>query len=305
MKPLVSVITPYRNAKRFLPGFVDSLQRQTAKDWICIMVDDASSDGGPALLAELVADDLRFQLISNTNPKHWPGPASARNCALARVETEYVAFCDVDDLWHPNKLERQLAFQCTHNLELTVSAYARFIDGQLDQPPQRVVCPPEHVVFRDLFGQNPIPMLTVILSADLARIGFSEVAHEDFLFWLELFKGHPSIRYGCLPEILAFYCIHQRSLSSQKAVMPLWSYRVFRKSGQSRRRSLISLFLWGMDHIFNRVSALRGSVGFRLSIGELLATPPLLLQRRRPRVFQTLVLLHQSFQSHIGHRFPL
>ena len=279
MKPLVSVITPYRNAKRFLPGFVDSLQRQTAEDWTCIMVDDGSSDGGPAFLAELVADDPRFQLMSNTHPKHWPGPASARNCALTRVQTDLVAFCDVDDLWHPEKLERQLNFHRSNHFDLTVSAYARFIDGQIDQPPQRVVCPPTHLVFRDLFGQNPIPMLTVILSADLARIGFSEVAHEDFLFWLELFKGRPSIRYGCLPEILAFYCIHQRSLSSQKAVMPFWAYRVFRNSGQSRHRSLFSLFFWSIDHILNRVLALSGSVGVRLSIGELLVMPPLLLRR--------------------------
>ena len=279
MKPLVSVITPYRNAKRFLPGFVDSLQRQTAEEWTCIMVDDGSSDGGPAFLAELVADDPRFQLIINTNLKHWPGPASARNCALTFVQTDYVAFCDVDDLWHPEKLERQLNFHCSNHFDLTVSAYARFIDGQIDQPPQRVVCPPAELVFRDLFGQNPIPMLTVILSADLARIGFSEVAHEDFLFWLELFKTRPSIRYGCLPEILAFYCIHQRSLSSQKAVMPFWAYRVFRNSGQSRHRSLFSLFFWGIDHILSRVPALSGSVGVGLSIGELLVMPPLHLRR--------------------------
>ena len=57
MKPIVSVITPYRNAKKFLPGFVDSLQRQTAEDWTCI-------------LAELVADDPHFQVIINATPKH-------------------------------------------------------------------------------------------------------------------------------------------------------------------------------------------------------------------------------------------
>ncbi|UPM49209.1 glycosyltransferase [Synechococcus sp. A10-1-5-1] len=279
MNPLVSVITPYRNAKRFLSGFVDSLQCQTSEDWTCIMVDDGSSDGGPSFLAELVADDPRFQLISNTNLRQWPGPASARNCALAHVTTDYVAFCDVDDLWHPQKLERQLAFHCSNNLELTVSAYARFIDGQIDQPPQRVVCPPAQLVSRDLFGHNPIPMLTAILSADLARIGFSEVSHEDFLFWLDLFKARPSIRYGCLPEILAFYCIHPRSLSSQKAAMPFWAYRVFRNSDQSRCRSLFSLFFWVMDHILSRVLALRSSVGARLSIEELLGRPPLLLKR--------------------------
>ena len=278
MKPLVSVITPYRNAQQFLPRFVESLQRQTTKDWICIMVDDGSSDGGPSFLADLVGDDLRFQLITNTNPKHWPGPASARNCALTHVQTDYVAFCDVDDLWHPEKLDRQLSYHCSNNLDLTVSAYARFIDGQTDQPPQRVVCPPPQLVLRDLFGHNPIPMLTVILSADLARIGFSEVVHEDFLFWLDLFKAHPSIRYGCLPEILAFYCIHQRSVSSQKAVMPFWAYRVFRNSGLSHVRSLLSLFFWGIDHVLSRVSAWRSSEGVRFSIRDLLVRPPLHLQ---------------------------
>ena len=275
MKPLVSIITPYRNAKRFLPGFVASLLSQTAQAWICIMVDDGSSDGGTALLGDLVADDYRFLLISNTNPKHGPGPASARNCALALVQTDYVAFCDVDDLWHPDKLQRQLKFHRSNQFDLTVSAYARFIDGQLDQPPQRIVCPPDKLASRDLLGRNPIPMLTVILNADLARIGFSEVAHEDFLFWLELFKAHPSIRYGCLPEILAYYCIHQKSLSSHKAVMPFWAYRVFRNSGQTRSRSVYFLILWGMDHFRGRLLALTGSNCVRIPVRNLLAMPPL------------------------------
>ena len=275
MKSLVSVITPYRNAKRFLPGFVDSLRSQTAQDWCCIMVDDGSSDGGPELLSDLVADDSRFLLISNTNPKYGPGPASARNCALGLVQTDYVAFCDVDDLWHPDKLQRQLKFHRSNQLDLTVSAYARFIDGQLDQPPQRIVCPPEKLVFRDLFGHNPIPMLTVILSADLARTGFSEVAHEDFLFWLDLFKARPSIRYGCLPEILAYYCIHQKSLSSRKLVMPFWAYRVFRNAGQTRSSSIYFLTVWFMHHFWSRLLSLTSSKIVRIPVRNLLAMPPL------------------------------
>lgn len=278
MKPIISVITPYLNAKRFLPGFVLSLQSQTLPGWICIMVDDGSSDGGPALLAELVAGDSRFQLTTNTSSKHWSGPASARNYALGLVQTDYVAFCDVDDLWHPEKLERQLNYHSSNNLDLTVSAYARFIDGQLDLRPQRVVCPPPLLVFRDLFGHNPIPMLTVILSADLARIGFTEVAHEDFLFWLELFKKCPSIRYGCLPEVLAYYCIHKSSVSSRKLIMPIWAYRVFRISGQTRLRSLFSLLLWAMDHILSRALINRRFACVTLSVNELLARPPLRMQ---------------------------
>ena len=239
------------------------------------MVDDSSTDGGPSLLADLVAGDSRFIMISNTNIKHGPGPASARNCALAFVQTDYVAFCDVDDLWHPEKLQRQLKFHYSNQLDLTVSAYARFIDGQIDRPPQRIVCPPKKLVFRDLFGYNPIPMLTVILSADLARTGFSEVAHEDFLFWLELFKARPQLRYGCLPEILAFYCIHRTSLSSHKAVMPFWAYRVFRNSGQTRILSAYSLIFWCIHHLWGGVLAFISPKVVRIPIWNLLAMPPL------------------------------
>ena len=76
MKPQVSIVTPYRNASRFVAPFVDALKRQTYQDWLCIMVDDGSSDGGPALLADLVSHDSRFLLISNTIPKHGPGPVT-------------------------------------------------------------------------------------------------------------------------------------------------------------------------------------------------------------------------------------
>ena len=279
MKPIVSVVTPYRNAKRFLSRFVESIQNQTFPHWICIMVDDGSSDGGPELLTDLVANDPRFLLVNNTNLKKWPGPASARNCALSLVQTDYIAFCDVDDLWHFQKLERQLKFHTYNKLELTVSAYSRFIDGHLDQPPVRIVCPPAKLSLQDLFGHNPIPMLTVIISSDLALKGFSDVAHEDFLFWLTLFNERPSIRYGCLPENLAFYCIHEKSVSSQKAVMPLWAYRVFRSSGQSRVHSILYVLLWAVDHFLGRVSVWRSSQFVQSPIHELLVRPPLLLRR--------------------------
>ena len=275
--PLVSVIIPTYNSENFIRLTLESVLSQSYQNIEIIIVDDNSSDSTLDIIKDISEDNPKIKYYSL--PVNTGTPAAPRNYGVSMSKGEFIAFIDSDDLWHPEKLERQLNFHCSNHFDLTVSAYARFIDGQIDQPPQRVVCPPAQLVFRDLFGRNPIPMLTVILSADLARIGFSEVAHEDFLFWLELFKSRPSIRYGCLPEILAFYCIHQRSLSSQKAVMPFWAYRVFRNSGQSRHRSLFSLFFWSIDHILNRLLALSGSVVVRFSIGELLVRPPLLLRQ--------------------------
>ena len=283
MKSLVTVITPYLNAKRFLPGFVNSLRSQTADYWFCIMVDDGSSDGGPELLNDLVAVDSRFLLISNTNPKRGPGPASARNCALALVQTDYVAFCDVDDLWHPEKLERQLTFHTFNQLDLSVSAYGRFHDNEMHAPLKSIVCPPLTLRSGTLRGRNPIPMLTVIVSAEIVKEGFQEVAHEDFLFWLQLFKNHASIRYGCLPIVLAFYCIHSENVSRQKLIMPLWTYRVFRSFGKTRLSSLANVATWLVDHLLGRTQENCFGQYKHTQLKDLLLQAP--IQIRLPKMF--------------------
>ena len=279
MQALVSIITPYRNASKFLPRFVSSMQSQTRTDWICLMIDDGSTDDGPTELARLVAADCRFTLIKNTSPKYWPGPASARNCALSLVNTSLVAFCDVDDLWHPRKLEYQLYFHRANNLDLSVSAYGRFLHDRPSDPIRTFVCPPANLDLNDLYGRNPIPMLTVIMSSDLVGGGFFQVPHEDFLFWLELFRANPSLRYGCLPTVLGFYCIHRDNLSSQKASMPIWTYRVFRNFGLSRTSSLVLLLSWISDHLLGRPYSCFLPNLTKLSVCDLLEMHPLHLEQ--------------------------
>ena len=274
MKPVVSIITPYRNARRFLRRFVSSIQAQTRTDWVCIMVDDGSSDHGPDLLRQMVSSDSRFQLISNTNTKSWPGPASARNCALSNVCTELVAFCDVDDLWHPQKLERQLAFHVSNKLDLSVSAYCRFLDDQIAHPPKSIVCPPLILKPNMSTGRNPIPMLTVVISAELARLRFKQIPHEDFLFWLETFRIYPYLRYGCLPYILSFYCIHKNNLSNAKLQMPGWTYSVFRNYGKSRISSAFSVVIWLTSHLSFQYKLRTTSSHIQASTLDLLAQPP-------------------------------
>lgn len=279
MNPTITIVTPYKDATRYLKRFVVSLQAQTYTDWTCIMVDDQSSDDGPTKLLQLVEGDSRFTLVDNTLPKTHSGPASARNFALSLVSTDLVAFCDVDDIWHPQKLEIQVAFHCLKQLDLSVSAYGRFLAGQSSSPIRNVVCPPPCLTLGELLGRNPIPMLTVILNADLARSGFRQVPHEDFLFWLELFRENPTLRYGCSPYMLSFYCLHQDSLSGKKSHMPFWAYRVFREFGESRITSLIYLLSWALDHISFQIASATSLCQTQYSLNELLAMPPLHLKQ--------------------------
>jgi teichuronic acid biosynthesis glycosyltransferase TuaG len=241
---LITVVTPYRNAAPFLPGFVAMLQAQTSSQWCCLLVDDGSSDDGPALAAQLTAADQRFSLIRRSRPKPaGSGPAAARNTALALVSTELVAFCDIDDLWHPQKLERQLQLQRRHQLDLVVSGYGRFGDG----PEPRIIdwrCPPPVLSYRRLLGGNPIPMLTVLVRTALVRGGMPTGPHEDFALWLALFRRCPDLRYGCLPEGLAFYRLHSGNLTGQRWRMAGWAHQVFVAHGLKGAALWMAMARW-------------------------------------------------------------
>ena len=249
LSPAVSIITPYRDALRFLPGLVSTLQAQTYTDWECLLVDHASRDGGDALAVAITAADPRFRHLRELDPL--PLPALPRNRALAAARGELICFLDVDDFWHPQKLERQLAFHRSGGLELSVTAYGRFsgdafalgthADPKAELPRSlRHRCPPAQLELHQLWLGNPIPMLTVmanrslLATLDLAVGPFATVRHEDYLLWLQLWQANPRLRYGCLPEILAFHRRHEANLTAQRWRSLVWTYRLYRHAGSNR-----------------------------------------------------------------------
>lgn len=102
--PLVSVIMPAYNAERFIGEAVDSALAQTHNRLKIIIVDDGSTDNTPAAIGRY-AGDPRVRAYHQDNA----GPAAARNHGISYARGEYVAFLDADDLWKPDKLEKQLA----------------------------------------------------------------------------------------------------------------------------------------------------------------------------------------------------
>ena len=84
-----------------------SVRAQDFEDWEILLIDDASTDGSPALARALAAADPRIQLL--TLPENG-GPAAARNAGIRAARGRYIAFVDADDLWRPQKLARQIGF---------------------------------------------------------------------------------------------------------------------------------------------------------------------------------------------------
>jgi hypothetical protein len=286
--PSVSIITPFRNAARFLPGYVDTLRRQSFQDWECLAVDDGSTDGGADLLERCLAGDRRFRLLRLAATRTGSDPmarlpARPRNHGLAQVVSPLVAFLDIDDLWHPRKLEHQLAFHGEGRLDLSVTAYGRFRSAR--EPLLAMRCPPAQLSATCLARTNPIPLLTVLVRAELLAGGFPSVPHEDYLLWLNLQRRQPGLRFGTLPELLAFYRLHQDNQSGQPLQVARWTYNVFRQHGLGPAAALCRLGHWGLGHLRQQRQERRQRAtlpsGTR-SVEGLLATEPLRLASEPP-----------------------
>jgi glycosyltransferase involved in cell wall biosynthesis len=104
--PRVSVIMPAYNCAAYVGPALDSVSRQTERDLEVVVVDDGSTDRTLAIAREAAARDERIVIHSQA---HSGKPAVARNRGLAVARGEFVSFLDADDLYHPEKLERQLA----------------------------------------------------------------------------------------------------------------------------------------------------------------------------------------------------
>jgi glycosyltransferase involved in cell wall biosynthesis len=100
--PSVSVIVPVFNGERFLAEAIASAVGQTFEDLEVIVVDDGSTDATPAIIAGF-GDRIRWARQANE------GVAAARNRGHAMARGRYVAFLDADDVWLPEKIERQVA----------------------------------------------------------------------------------------------------------------------------------------------------------------------------------------------------
>src|SRR3954447_20503767 len=105
--PLVSVITPAYRAARFIEQTIASVRAQTFQDWEMLVVDDASTDGTAELVARLAEADPRVHLYRKPVQS---GASASRNLAIEAARGRWLAFLDSDDMWLPDKLERQLAF---------------------------------------------------------------------------------------------------------------------------------------------------------------------------------------------------
>ena len=129
-KPRVSVLIPCYNAAAFLGEAIESVLQQTFQDFEIVVVDDGSTDNSAAVAKAYP----RVRCIC----KGHSGISATRNAAIAEAKGEFVAFLDADDLWAPEKLEKQLAYLDAHpQCDLVHALAQNFFDGPEETMTQR------------------------------------------------------------------------------------------------------------------------------------------------------------------------
>ncbi len=195
----VAVVIPAHDASRFIEPAIRSALEQTAPPARVIVVDDGSSDDTADVAAAVGAQVTVLR-------REWQGAGATRNAGIDLVDNEFVAFLDADDLWLPQKLERQLALL---DDEPGVDAVFCLLDEFLDG-----VEPGESGVRAPRSGE-PAALATCALlrRGTVDRIGpFATVRVGDWVEWWARARAL-GVREYVLPEVLARRRIHGRNNS--------------------------------------------------------------------------------------------
>ncbi len=254
MKEMVSIIVPVYQAAPYIAETIQMVRRQTCSEWELLLVDDCSKDeslkeiekalDGFAHSDETVRygndcgkrDSYRnvgrvehytcgegqsvVLICKNKNE----GAARARNTGLAAAKGRYIAFLDADDIWFPDKLEKELAFMKDRQAGFVFTAYE--FGDETGKPTGKIVRVPEKLSYKKALSRTVIFTTTVLF--DRKKIPerlmeMPDVASEDTATWWQILReGYTA--YG-LNEVLAVYRRPAKSLSSNKfiAVKRIWN----------------------------------------------------------------------------------
>lgn len=219
----VSIITPTFNSERFIAETILSVQAQTYKDWEMIIVDDCSTDRTAEIVASFQEKDSRIKYLYNSTNK---GSAFSRNIAIQKAKGKWIAFLDSDDLWYPEKLEKQIEFMTRNDIHFSYTNYC-----EIDESSKEVgvlISGPEVVTNKLMRAYCWPGCLTVMYDAEF--LGLMQTAeikiNEEYALWIKI-----SSVANChlLDENLAKYRRHNNSLTDKSYLeLTKWHYIMFR-----------------------------------------------------------------------------
>lgn len=204
-QPVISCIVPVFNGEAYLRAALDSILAQTYPALDVIVADDGSTDGTAAIAASY-GERLRHVRQNNT------GAPAARNLGLQAARGEFIAFLDADDLWHPEKLARQMErFTLRPDLEVSVTHLQNFWIDELAVEAESLR---DHPIAKPQPGYVTVTM--VARRAVFDRVGNfnTGLTVGDPMEWFAR-AIEAGIRIEMLPDTLVYRRMHRHNLSWQ------------------------------------------------------------------------------------------
>jgi glycosyltransferase involved in cell wall biosynthesis len=214
--PLVSVLLPYRNAAPTLEAAIASIATQTFSQWELLLIDNASTDESTIIAQRWADRDPRIKYLQEPRI----GIAQALNTGLAQASGKYIARMDADDISHPERLAKQVAYLDAHPEIGVLGTRTGFASSMQESRGMQafvnwqntILSPPEHYVKR--FVDAPLAHPTVLFCRELVEqyggydTGPLPEDHELWLRWMDA-----GVRFAKLPEELLTWNDHVHRLS--------------------------------------------------------------------------------------------
>ena len=247
--PLVSIITPLYNAEDYITTTLKSIQSQTYTHWEHIIVNDCSTDNSLHIVEELAKKDARIKIVTLSRNS---GAAQSRNKATELATGDYIAFLDADDLWHPEKLEKQLQYMQENNAAVSYTSYVQI--NEVGEPLGKRIKALPTLSYQKQHSNNYVGNLTGIYkAAEIGKIIAPNIRkRQDWAVWLEAIKKSNRPAIG-LQEDLAYYRMHEGSMSSNKLNLIKYNFKFYKEYlGYSWIKSFFNLLRFFYEYFFVR-----------------------------------------------------
>lgn len=225
---LVSIIMPTYNAEKTVVESINSIRAQTYQNWELLVTDDCSTDDTMNILRSFSEIDTRIKIYSN--PKNL-GAAAARNNSISHSNGEFIAFLDSDDIWLPEKLEKQISWMIKNpqaNFSFTayelIDVNGKKLNKLIDLQGDNV-----HFSYRDMLLKRATLGCSTVM---LKKTSFDDIAMplirtgQDYALWLKLLKQGE--RAYLINEVLMQYKIMPNSISRNKIKKAMRQWQIYR-----------------------------------------------------------------------------
>ena len=236
--PEVSVIIPTFNRAHLVIETLNSIKAQTFTNWECLIIDDGSTDTSEEVILTYCKHDPRFKFYKRDS-SHLKGPNGCRNQGLELSKSPYLAFCDDDDFWVPEKLEKQLDVFEKHSEIALVTGNFEYVesDGMRSGRVQSHKGLNHGHVFENMLLKNRTTAITPLLKREV----FEKVGHfnedlrifEDWEFYLRVSYFY---EFYALEDVLALVRKHPENTSNIVTQAPLEQYQRYGRVIKSLRK---------------------------------------------------------------------